>query len=336
MKKLFIPAIFFTCFQLQDVVAQNKNEETIVIKENDNGKKKITVEIKDGVVYIDGKRVATNERGRTLKIIKEFGKGLTDNNTDIEINIPNVDGNAFGGMQIPKSFMMPDQGSNGNKAMLGVVTQPTQANSGALINEVTPGSAAELAGLKSGDIIYKVDGKVITNPEDLVNAISSYEGGDKVAIEYERNGKEQVSDVVLLAKPNHEMGLMNGDDFFKGFEDIFKGFKGFNMDNGNFRSFNFGMPNQSEQPKIGLQVEDRADGDGVRVTEILKDEVADKAGIKVDDVITGCNNRPISNIDDLSSALSNANSEVNLTIKRAGKAQNIKFKKPTVLKKKDF
>jgi len=62
-----------------------------------------------------------------------------------------------------------------NRAFLGVATQPLSDDlakqfgleHGALVAEVTPGSAAEKAGLREGDVITKVNGTEVTDPRIL-------------------------------------------------------------------------------------------------------------------------------------------------------------------------
>jgi serine protease Do len=89
-------------------------------------------------------------------------------------------------------------------AMLGVTVQEVNqdlANSfkldsptGALIANVQKGSAADKAGLKSGDIIRAIDGRPIVSSGDLSAVISLASPGQHVKLDIWRNGKpEQVS-----------------------------------------------------------------------------------------------------------------------------------------------
>jgi len=55
---------------------------------------------------------------------------------------------------------------------------------------VIPGSAAENAGLKEGDIILKFNGEKITTQNSLSKIIMKYKPGDKVNLEVLRNGKK--------------------------------------------------------------------------------------------------------------------------------------------------
>jgi Do/DeqQ family serine protease len=61
---------------------------------------------------------------------------------------------------------------------------------GALIQEVSPDSAAENAGIEPGDVIINVDGKEIENVNDLRNAIGLKRSGERVKIVIIRNNRE--------------------------------------------------------------------------------------------------------------------------------------------------
>ena len=59
------------------------------------------------------------------------------------------------------------------------------------------GSAAAKAGLQSGDVITKIDGRVIDGGEGLVAAIRSTAPGAKVTLTYVRGGDTKTATVTL-------------------------------------------------------------------------------------------------------------------------------------------
>ena len=63
------------------------------------------------------------------------------------------------------------------------------ANQGAVIAQVSPGSAAARAGLKEGDVVMSVNGKPIRDGGALRNAIGLLEVGEAVQLDILRNGK---------------------------------------------------------------------------------------------------------------------------------------------------
>ena len=63
----------------------------------------------------------------------------------------------------------------------------TESNGNVYIYSVE-GTNASRAGLKSGDMVYAVDGKVINSFEELSAIISSHKVGDKITYTIVRNG----------------------------------------------------------------------------------------------------------------------------------------------------
>jgi C-terminal processing protease CtpA/Prc len=72
-----------------------------------------------------------------------------------------------------------------------------EANSGVLVLEVNEDSPAEKAGLKAGDVIIKIDGEGVKDPDDLIKALDDYEEGEVATIEYVRQGKTEKAEVEL-------------------------------------------------------------------------------------------------------------------------------------------
>ena len=68
---------------------------------------------------------------------------------------------------------------------------------GVLLGGVRPGSPAERAGLRAGDVIVRFGGVRVTNLEDLVYALRAKRAGDTVEVIYQRDGTERVSRATL-------------------------------------------------------------------------------------------------------------------------------------------
>ena len=68
---------------------------------------------------------------------------------------------------------------------------------GVYLIRVAEKGGAEDAGLRSGDIVTKVDNTTISSYYDLSFAVGSKRPGDKVAVTYLRNGKENTANVTL-------------------------------------------------------------------------------------------------------------------------------------------
>lgn len=72
-----------------------------------------------------------------------------------------------------------------------------KAGDGVYLVDVAANGGAEDAGLRTGDIITKVDNTVVSSYYDLSFAVGSRRPGDKVAVTYLRNGKENTVNVTL-------------------------------------------------------------------------------------------------------------------------------------------
>ena len=65
---------------------------------------------------------------------------------------------------------------------------------GAVVADVMPNSPAEKAGIKRGDVITKIDGIQIKDPQDLVFQVRKHMVGDKLKIEVvNRSGNKTVT-----------------------------------------------------------------------------------------------------------------------------------------------
>jgi serine protease Do len=79
---------------------------------------------------------------------------------------------------------------------------------GVLVLEVMDGTPAKEAGIKAGDVITKVDGKVIEDTDDLQRALRNTSG--KVQIEVMRKGVRQVV-TPTLRSPQSRSFSWSGD-----------------------------------------------------------------------------------------------------------------------------
>jgi S1-C subfamily serine protease len=92
--------------------------------------------------------------------------------------------------------------------LLGVQLDDSTGAAGARVRDVSPGGAAELAGMHRGDRIVAVDGTSVQGREPalrVVELLHDVKPGDKVALKVLRDGKTR--DLTLTAHPA-------GDDFF--------------------------------------------------------------------------------------------------------------------------
>jgi serine protease Do/serine protease DegQ len=133
--------------------------------------------------------------------------------------------------------------------------------SGALVSAVTQGSAAERAGVKTGDIIVSINGSAMKNARELRNAIGMLRIGDQVEIGLLRDGKTH--QVTALVAERGETDTANAAEISRGLE--------------------------------GADLGDAPDGGGVLVRSVQDGSPAAQAGLRTNDLIVGVGRTPVSN-----------------------------------------
>jgi len=81
----------------------------------------------------------------------------------------------------------------GARGYLGVLTGSTDP----LITGVVPGSPAETAGLRPGDFILAIDGRIVGDPRDVQRLIRAGRPGEQIVIRINREGRAAEITVVL-------------------------------------------------------------------------------------------------------------------------------------------
>jgi Do/DeqQ family serine protease len=179
------------------------------------------------------------------------------------------------------------------RGMLGVTIQPVTSDiarslgleqvRGALVNTVTPGGPAEKGGVRRGDVITAINGKAVSDYNDLRNTVAQLGPGTSVKLTLIRNGKEQALDVTLaeLQASTREEGR--------------RGAPGADPTG-------FGMTVEPLTAEFARELGVRA-STGLAVTDVQPDGKAAAAGLRPGDVITEVDGKPIANADALESAL---------------------------------
>ena len=80
---------------------------------------------------------------------------------------------------------------------LGVQVRVGPNGNGIEIVAVISGGPAEKAGLKAGDLITQLDGEAVGAVPDFVKSIGSHKAGDKVKLQFLRDGKSDEMTVTL-------------------------------------------------------------------------------------------------------------------------------------------
>jgi len=152
---------------------------------------------------------------------------------------------------------------------------------GVYVDSVLPGSAAEEAGMKQGDVITKINGQDVNASPEVQEQVSRYHPGDKITVSFVRDGKEKTITTTLKNKANNT-SLVKKEE------------------TNNFTSLGaeFSDLTSREKKDLGLS-------GGVKVIKLDDGVLSRNTQIKEGFIITMVDNKPINTIDDLKEALAN-------------------------------
>ena len=231
-----------------------------------------------------------------------------------------------------RSISIPSLTFSGSSTFLGVMLKDN--DKGAEVSQVEKGSPAENAGLKEGDIIQKINDNVVENSKDLSSSVKKYKAGDKVKIEFLRNGKKKT--VTATLENRRETTSITADSIYLDMPKPHRGltFRGFGERDGSSFQLNGNLNNIFFRPKMGMQVQETEDANGVKVLSVEPGSPAAISGIKESDLVTSINGEKIATINDITDNLGDRNGkDADLEILRNGKTLNIKVHFPKRLQK---
>jgi S1-C subfamily serine protease len=78
-----------------------------------------------------------------------------------------------------------------------------EGEGGIVVRNVVPGGPVAQAGLQANDVIVKVGSVEVDNEADLAVALIKNQAGQKVKVEYYRDGKRQSVEVTLGSPPSN-------------------------------------------------------------------------------------------------------------------------------------
>jgi serine protease Do len=220
------------------------------------------------------------------------------------------EGNQGIGFAIPANMartVMEQLVTNGKvtRAYLGVMPQdvtPALAKAfagkdahGALVADVSANSPAQKSGLEKGDIILDVDGKPVSDSNDLRMRISMMAPDTGVTLKVLRNGTEREVAVKLGELPTTEAAVQHEGD-----NSTSSALSGVSVENLDASSaHDLGLPPNAQ---------------GVVVTNVSPSSEAAAAGLRRGDVIQEVNRRSIRNTSDLERAVRGGSKEEQLLL----------------------
>jgi len=169
---------------------------------------------------------------------------------------------------------------------------------GVVIEAVEPGSPAEKAGLKGGDVISAINGTPVKTGNDLVNPIAAAPIGSKVKISYYRDKQLRETSATVEDRTHvfpNTAGRVNN------------------------------TPDESAPAEFGLRVENLTpekaqrvgvEGQkGVLVTEVEPTSFADDVGFSAGDVVSEVNGQTVVTVDDYHKAVAKLKAGENVVFK---------------------
>jgi serine protease Do len=220
------------------------------------------------------------------------------------------------------------------RPFLGVTSE--ESDKGAKITAVSKGSAAERAGLKEGDIITRIEKKKITDPEVLMDVVAEYKPKQEVKISYLRDGKTKDAKAVLGERKdalvrsysyNGDRGPSQGGTFLKDFKFTMPAMP--DMPRGDFFMFN--------RKKLGVRIEDAENHDGAMITKIDSGSVAEKAGLKINDVLTEINGKKVTSVSEARENISHVEkNDFIVKAKRNGTEMTFNIRMPKKIESADL
>ena len=98
------------------------------------------------------------------------------------------------------------RGATPEHAFLGLSTSAASGG-GAQVQQATAGGPAERAGLEAGDVVTRVDGDEVQDPDDIAAAIDDDAPGDEIEVTVRRGGDERTVTVTLGERQSPEETL---------------------------------------------------------------------------------------------------------------------------------
>ena len=163
---------------------------------------------------------------------------------------------------------------------------------GALVASVDPGSAAAKAGLKTGDVIRRVDGQPIVAAADLSALVGAAAPGTRVSLDVWRQGRSEQLSATLGDASAHATQVAQADGAAKG---------------------KLGLALRPLQP----QEKAEANVDGGLLIENAAGPAA-LAGVQPGDVLLAVNGTPVSSVEQVRAVVARSDKSVALLIERDG------------------
>lgn len=156
---------------------------------------------------------------------------------------------------------------------------------GVYVDNVNAGSSAGEGGLKNKDVITKINGFPVNSSPELQEQVAQHRPGDKIEVEYIRNGKTETTVVTLKNKYNTTASVDNTNDIL--------GALGIKVEN----------LTTAERRSLGVE-------GGVKITDLTSGKLSEFTDIKKGFVVTQIDDQPVQDVDDFVNMLKNKSGKV--------------------------
>jgi serine protease Do len=174
---------------------------------------------------------------------------------------------------------------NVSRGLLGFLSQSVtpelakalklKTQSGAITTYISPNSPAALAGIQIGDVIESINHKPVKDSFQLRNIVGLLQIGEKIRINYIRNGKNYTTSTVIADPKQQEKYIKQRDPFLHGIS---------------LKEFD------QQSPALGHVK-------GIAVLNVGEDTPAAKAKMMPGDIILAANNKSVTTLEELQTAL---------------------------------
>ena len=138
-----------------------------------------------------------NDKAQVIGIntaVARSDSGTAANNIGFSISTKEV-------LRVVKTLRDQANGVQRKQGYLGVgLTDRTDGGQGAVIANVEPGSPAETAGVKEGDIVVGINNEMITGRTGMIASVRDAQPGEAIAIVVERGGKRVTLNATLVER----------------------------------------------------------------------------------------------------------------------------------------
>lgn len=176
---------------------------------------------------------------------------------------------------------------------------------GVLLTKVFPGSPAEKAGLKVGDLVTAVDGAEVLDPDSFGYRFATKQVGGEAKFSFLRSGKEQEAEVALVTAPETPPRDARKIDRYSPFA---------------------GSTVLNLSPAVADELRLDAMEEGVVIGEVASGSPANQVGLKAGDIIVGVNEQKIATTAELDRILKRPARFWLLDIKRGGEITRLSLR----------